>query len=79
MNEHSVSCVTCKYNNFDGTCKAFPEQIPLYISSGQISHEQPVKEQNNNIVHEWISPEAQKTRLRKVLLESGRRAINVSC
>jgi hypothetical protein len=75
MNEHRASCVTCKYNNFDGTCTAFPEQIPLYISSGQIPHERPVNGQNNDIVYEWISPSAQKLKLRKILLESGRRSV----
>ena len=76
MNEHSASCITCKYNNFDGTCTAFPSQIPFYISSGQIPHDRPIEGQNNDIVYEWISPESQKLRLRKVLTESGRRPIN---
>jgi hypothetical protein len=74
MNEHSVSCTTCKYNNFDGTCLAFPEQIPLYISSGQIPHNRPVKGQENDIVYEWSSPESQKARLRDVLTKSAKRS-----
>jgi hypothetical protein len=73
MNER-VSCTTCKYNNFDGTCLAFPEQIPLYISSGQIPHNRPVKGQENDIVYEWSSPEAQKARLRDVLTKSAKRS-----
>jgi hypothetical protein len=77
MNEHSVSCTTCKYNNFDGTCLAFPDQILLYISSGQFVHDRPVKGQENDIVYDWISPEAQKARLREVLNKSTKRSTSM--
>jgi hypothetical protein len=77
MNEHSVSCTTCKYNNFDGTCLAFPEQIPLYISAGQIAHDRPIKGQENDIVYEWIAPAAQKERLREVLAKSTNRSTSM--
>jgi hypothetical protein len=52
MNEqHKPSCYDCKYNNFDGGCVAFPEDIPFRFTAGS-PHLEPTPEQGNDIVFE---------------------------
>jgi hypothetical protein len=44
-------CLSCAHTNNDGTCKAFPEGIPLEIVSGEVNHMQPY-EGDNGIQYE---------------------------
>lgn len=44
-------CLSCKHTNDNGTCKAYPEGIPLEIVSGRINHYQPY-EGDNGIQYE---------------------------
>jgi hypothetical protein len=52
--QHKIGCMSCKHNNFDGGCAAFPEVIPFPFTAGN-PHLQPVTSQNNEIVYEWIA------------------------
>lgn len=42
-------CNRCKHDNGDGTCKAFPDEIPGEILNGESNHEKPFYGQKNNI------------------------------
>ena len=44
-------CFSCKHTNNNGTCKAFPDGIPLEIVSGEVNHFQPY-EGDNGIQYE---------------------------
>lgn len=44
-------CNTCKYYNFNATCKAFPNGIPKVIIDGG-SHDEPLPHQGNDIIYE---------------------------
>jgi hypothetical protein len=57
-----IGCPICKYYHFDGTCTAFGEGIPFGFLAGLDAHTKPLKEQQNDIVFEWISPQDQKVR-----------------
>jgi hypothetical protein len=57
-----IGCPICKYYQFDGTCTAFPEGIPLMFLSGQEGHTKRIVQQNNALVFEWISPQEQMNR-----------------
>jgi hypothetical protein len=57
-----IGCPICKYYQFDGTCTAFPNGIPLMFLSGQEGHTARIEQQNNDIIFEWISPEKQMVR-----------------
>ena len=57
-----IGCPICKYYQFDGTCAAFPDGIPLIFLSGQEGHTDRIDRQTNDIVFEWISPEEQMAR-----------------
>ena len=57
-----IGCPICKYYQFDGTCAAFTDGIPLIFLSGQESHTHRIDRQTNDIVFEWISPEEQMVR-----------------
>ena len=57
-----IGCPICKYYQFDGTCAAFPQGIPLLFLSGQEGHTDRLDRQTNDIVFEWISPEEQMAR-----------------
>jgi len=52
----SNQCMECKHKEAGlRRCKAFPDKdIPFKIISGQITHDKPVKEQDNEIVFEKI-------------------------
>jgi hypothetical protein len=58
----NIGCPICKHYQFDGTCTAFPTGIPLMFLSGQEGHTMRIAEQTNDLVFEWISPEAQMNR-----------------
>jgi hypothetical protein len=57
-----IGCPICKYYQFDGTCTAFPEGIPFGFLAGIDAHTKVLKDQQNDIVFEWISPQDQKAR-----------------
>ncbi|WP_310481497.1 hypothetical protein [Chamaesiphon sp. VAR_48_metabat_403] len=57
-----TGCPICKHYQFDGTCTAYPEGILFGFLAGLDAHTKPTKNQNNGIVFEWISPQAQKAR-----------------
>ncbi|MBW2002936.1 MAG: cytoplasmic protein [Deltaproteobacteria bacterium] len=48
------SCLNCKHFNFKiwGTCKAFPEGIPLEINDGTFDHVKVHPDQDNKLVFE---------------------------
>jgi hypothetical protein len=65
MNNHStkIGCPICKHFQFDGTCSAFPgRDIPFVFLAGIRTHTEPVPDQQNDLVFEWISPEEQGKR-----------------
>ena len=55
-----MSCLKCEnlYRDLErfGKCKAFPKGIPFIINSGEISHDKPLPDQDNDIVFERIKP-----------------------
>jgi hypothetical protein len=55
-----IGCPICKHKQFDGTCTAFPEGIPLRYEVGAAVHTEPAPDQGNDLVFEWASPEEQK-------------------
>jgi hypothetical protein len=57
-----IGCPICKYYQFDGTCAAFSDGIPIVFLSGQEGHTERINGQNNDLVFEWISPEDQMAR-----------------
>jgi hypothetical protein len=59
---NKIGCPICKHYQFDGTCTAYPEGILFGFLAGLEAHTKPIKNQENNIVFEWISPEDQKAR-----------------
>jgi hypothetical protein len=72
MNQQKIGCPICKHYNFDGTCPAFPDRIPITFLSGERGHTEPIDGQQNDIVFEWISPEEQQQRV-KIILEKADR------
>jgi hypothetical protein len=69
MNEqHKIGCLSCKYNNFDGGCEAFPDGIPFRFAAGQ-HHAHPTLDQNNDIVYEWIDRVEQRARMKKIIAD----------
>ena len=44
-------CMSCVHSHNDGTCKAFPNRIPLVILSGEVNHFLPY-EGDNGIQYE---------------------------
>ena len=67
MNQQKIGCPICKHYNFDATCTAFPDRIPMKFLSGELGHTEPIDGQQNDIVFEWISPEEQQQRVKKIL------------
>jgi hypothetical protein len=58
-----IGCPICKHFQFDGTCSAFPgRDIPFVFVAGIRHHTEPVPDQENDLVFEWISPEEQGKR-----------------
>jgi hypothetical protein len=47
-------CIRCKNYIDSGNCLAFPDGIPLEILRGEDVHEEPLPEQDNDIVFEPI-------------------------
>jgi hypothetical protein len=64
-----IGCPICKYYGFDGTCTAFPVRISMIFISGERRHTEPIKCQENDIIFEWISPEEQQLRAKKILVK----------
>jgi hypothetical protein len=55
MTPVSLICFKCKnFNQIAGGCKAFPDDIPNEILSGENDHSKPLPEQKNNIIFEPI-------------------------
>lgn len=69
---NKIGCPICKHYNFDGTCPAFPDRIPMMFISRERGHTEPIEGQTNDIVFEGISPEAQKQRVQEILATSDR-------
>jgi hypothetical protein len=42
-----IACPLCIHNHFDGTCTAFPIEIPLVFASGEKAHTEPMFDQDN--------------------------------
>jgi hypothetical protein len=74
--QHKIGCMSCKHNNFDGGCAAFPEVIPFSFTAGK-PHLQPLPSQNNEIVYEWIDRIEQRARMKKIIADrKAQRAIS---
>ena len=71
-----IGCPICKYYQFDGTCAAFPDGIPMIFLSGQEGHTDRIDGQINDLVFEWISPEEQMARA--VVARQSRRKQTIS-
>jgi hypothetical protein len=68
IDRQKIGCPICKHYNFDGTCPAFLDRIPMMFLSGERGHTEPIEgQQNDDIVFEWISPEEQQLRAKKIL------------
>jgi hypothetical protein len=65
-----IGCPICKHYQFDGTCTAFPDGIPMMFLSGQKGHTDRTKFQQNDLVFEWISPEEQGIRRSEAIAKS---------
>jgi hypothetical protein len=59
---NKIGCPICKHYQFDGTCTAFPNGIPLMFLSGQAAHTARIEGQTSDLMFEWISPQEQMTR-----------------
>jgi hypothetical protein len=69
MNEqHNIGCMSCKHNNFDGGCVAFPKVIPFRFTAGQ-PHIEPTPDQGNDIVYEWIDRVEQRARMKNIIAD----------
>ena len=78
-----IGCPICRYYQFDGTCSAFPQGIPFPFLAGQLAHTEPVSDQQNDIVFEWISPTEQGVRRKEAIAKHQMRqqiihAVNIS-
>jgi hypothetical protein len=67
MNQQQIGCPICKHYDFDSTCAAFPDRIPMMFLSGERGHTEPIDGQQNDIVFEWISPDEQQQRVTEIL------------
>jgi hypothetical protein len=74
MAKQKIGCPICKYYNFDGTCPAFPDRIPMMFLSGEHGHTKKIEGQQDDIVFEWISPEEQQQRVNAILAQYDRKA-----
>ena len=55
MTPVDLICFKCKnFNEIIGGCKAFSDDIPNEILSGENDHSKPLPDQNNDIVFEPI-------------------------
>jgi len=55
MTPVDLICFKCKnFNDIIGGCKAFPDDIPNEILSGENDHSKPLPDQKNDIVFEPI-------------------------
>ena len=50
----SILCVSCNHYKFLNKCDAFPEEIPKEILLGEIEHNKPLENQDNDIIFEPI-------------------------
>ncbi len=66
--QRKIGCLSCKYNNFDGGCAAFPEGIPFRFAAGQ-HHDRPTPDQGNDIVFEWIDRTEQRARMKQIIAD----------
>jgi hypothetical protein len=55
----SIYCLTCKHFLSGKRCEAF-EEIPDVIFEGQMEHDTPLSDQNNDIVYEPLPVEEKK-------------------
>lgn len=61
MGTRNLVCFRCKhFNKYTGSCKAFPKDIPIEITSGMNNHSKPLKGQGNDIVFEPIEKDEKK-------------------
>lgn len=47
-----MNCITCKHYRMNGTCKAFPDRIPLFFISGEAPHDRVIKGQQGSTIYE---------------------------
>lgn len=73
--ERKIGCMACKHINFDGGCAAFPDEIPIYFADGQEVHTNPISDQGNDIVFEWIDRIKQRAKMKKIIAD--RQAVKV--
>ncbi len=73
MTEQKIGCPICKYYNFDGTCPAFPDRIPMMFLSGERRHTEKIEGQQDDTIFEWISPEEQQQRVKEILAQYDRK------
>lgn len=52
VNPEHIICFNCEHYLVGGTCLAFPDGIPVEIWKGQNRHEEPLKEQENDLTFE---------------------------
>ena len=57
-----IGCPIGNAYKFDSTCTAFPEGLPFGFMAGLDAHTKVTENQQNDIVFEWISPQAQKAK-----------------
>jgi hypothetical protein len=57
MSSTKIGCPLCIHNHFDGTCAAFPQEIPLPFVSGEKAHTATIAGQENSIVFERGTPD----------------------
>jgi hypothetical protein len=49
---NNYKCNKCLHFDKSGNCLAFPDGIPLAITSGVVLHDRPTQGQENNVVFE---------------------------
>ena len=51
LNRYISQCGNCVlYNDFNATCKAFPDGIPIDMLEGKITHNKPIKGQTGDFI-----------------------------
>jgi hypothetical protein len=54
LSDDVLYCQMCKHYYWNGTCAAFPDGIPREVLKGELEHDKPLPNQENEIVFEKI-------------------------